>query len=73
MYAALWDFLQDFQAHGLAAWEAFVASRQGRPYPRPQCLASGETAATQQALEARYYSPAMLDKYRHAPGHTARD
>ena len=33
MYAALWDFMQDFQARGLAAWEAFQASRQGRPIP----------------------------------------
>jgi 2,3-dimethylmalate lyase len=73
MYAALWDFMQDFQAHGLAAWEAFVASRQTRPYARPQRLASSETAATQQALEARYYAPAMLEKYQRAPGHTARD
>jgi 2-methylisocitrate lyase-like PEP mutase family enzyme len=73
MYAALWDFLQDFQAHGLAAWEAFVASRQARPYVRPQRLASGETAAIQQELEARYYSPTMLEKYQRAPGHNARD
>jgi hypothetical protein len=73
MYAALWDFMQDFQAHGLAAWEAFVASRQERPYPRPQRLASGETPATQQALEARYYASAMLEKYQRAPGHDASD
>jgi hypothetical protein len=65
--------MQDFQAHGLAAWEAFVASRQTRPYAHPQRLASSETAATQQALEARYYAPAMLEKYQRAPGHTARD
>ena len=73
MYAALWDFMQDFQTHGLAAWEAFVASRQARPYARPQRLASSETAAIQQELEARYYSPAMLEKYQRAPGHNARD
>jgi 2-methylisocitrate lyase-like PEP mutase family enzyme len=68
MYAALWDFMQDFQTRGLAAWEAFAASRQGRPYPRPQRLAAGETAAKQQELEARYYTPEMLEKYRRSPG-----
>lgn len=72
MYAALWDFMQDFQARGLAAWEAFAASRQGRPYPRPQLLASGETAAKQRELEARYYTPAMLEKYRRSPGRDAQ-
>jgi hypothetical protein len=40
---------------------------------RPQRLASGETAAIQQELEARYYSPTMLEKYQRAPGHNARD
>jgi 2,3-dimethylmalate lyase len=72
MYAALWDFMQDFQARDLAAWEAFEASRQGRPYPRPQRLASGETAAKQRELEARYYTPAMLEKYRRSPGREAQ-
>ena len=68
MYAALWDFMQDFRARDLAAWEAFEASRAGRPYPRPQRLASGETAAKQRELEARYYTPALLEKYRRSPG-----
>jgi hypothetical protein len=72
MYAALWDFMQDFQARDLAAWEAFEASHQGRPYPRPQRLASGETAAKQRELEARYYTPAMLEKYRRSPGREAQ-
>jgi 2-methylisocitrate lyase-like PEP mutase family enzyme len=71
MYAALWDFMQDFQARGLAAWEAFVADRRGRPYPRPQLLASGETVAKQRELEERYYSPAMLAKYQRSPGREA--
>jgi hypothetical protein len=71
MYAALWDFMQDFQTRGLGAWEAFVASRQGRPYPRPQLLASGETVAKQRELEERYYSPAMIEKYQRSPGREA--
>ena len=71
MYAALWDFMQDFQARGLAAWEAFEAGRQGRPYPHPRDLASGETTARQRELEARYYAPALLEKYRRSSGHDA--
>ena len=63
MYAALWDFMQDFQARGLAAWEEFEAGRQGRPYPHPRGLASGETTAKQRELEARYYTAALLEKY----------
>jgi 2-methylisocitrate lyase-like PEP mutase family enzyme len=72
MYAALWDFMEDFQARGLAAWEAFVASRQGRPYPHPLRLDSGETVAKQRELEERYYTPDMLDKYRRSSGRQAR-
>src|ERR671935_274671 len=68
MYAALWDFLQDFQARGLAAWEAFQASRQGRPYPHPLRLDVGETVAKQRELEARYYTATMLEKYQRSPG-----
>jgi 2-methylisocitrate lyase-like PEP mutase family enzyme len=34
-WAALWDFMEDFQRDGIAAWEAFVESRKGRPYPHP--------------------------------------
>ena len=71
MYAALWDFMQDFQTSGLAAWEAFAASRQGRPYPRPQRLAAGETAAKQRELGAHYYTSEMLEKYRRSPGRDA--
>jgi 2,3-dimethylmalate lyase len=68
MYAALWDFMQDFRARDLAAWEAFEASRAGRPYPRPRHPASGETAAKQRELEARYFTPALLEKYLRSPG-----
>jgi hypothetical protein len=57
MYAALWDFMQDFQARGLAAWDAFQAGRNGRPYPHPLRLDAGETVARQRELEARYRRP----------------
>ena len=68
MYAALWDFMQDFQARGLAAWEAFQASRQGRPYPHPLRLEVGETVAKQRELEERYHTSNMLEKYQRSPG-----
>jgi 2,3-dimethylmalate lyase len=71
MSAALWDFMQDFQARDLAAWQAFEASRQGRPYPRAQRLIAGETVAKQRELEERYFTPAMLEKYRRSSGREA--
>jgi hypothetical protein len=63
-WAALWDFMQDFQTRGVGAWEAFAASRQGRPYPTPEVGADGEGADKQRALEELYFSGAALDKYR---------
>jgi 2,3-dimethylmalate lyase len=72
MSAALWDFMQDFQARDLAAWRAFEVSREKRPYPRAQRLASGETVAKQRELEERYFTPAMLDKYRRSSGREAQ-
>ena len=71
MSAALWDFMQDFQDRDLAAWQAFEASRRGRPYPRAQRLVAGETVAKQRELEERYFTPAMLDKYRRSSGREA--
>jgi hypothetical protein len=68
MYAALWDFMQEFQTRGLAAWEAFQAGRQGRPYPHPLRLDAGETVAKQRQLEERYYTHGMLEKYRRSSG-----
>ena len=54
LWAALWDFMNDFHARGLAAWEDFVASRRERPYPEPMVGADGEGAAMQQRLEQLY-------------------
>ena len=57
LWAALWDFMNDFQARGIAAWEDFVASRRDRPYPEPIVGADGEGAAMQQRLEELYSRP----------------
>jgi 2-methylisocitrate lyase-like PEP mutase family enzyme len=64
MWAALWDFMQDFQARGVAAWEDFAASRKDRPYPNPLDIPDGEGLVKQRELEERYFSAAALRKYR---------
>jgi 2-methylisocitrate lyase-like PEP mutase family enzyme len=64
MWAALWDFMQDFQQRGMAAWEDFQASRKDRPYPHPEVSPEGESGAKQRELEERYFSKKMLDKYK---------
>jgi len=64
MWAALWDFMQDFQKRGVPAWEDFVASRKDRPYPRPDVGPEGEGGEKQRELEERYLSEAMLDQYK---------
>jgi 2-methylisocitrate lyase-like PEP mutase family enzyme len=63
-WAALWDFMQDFNARGIAAWEEFVAKRAARPYPVPEVGLDGEGLDKQRALEERYLSGAALGKYR---------
>ena len=67
-WAALWDFMQDFQARGIAAWEDFTESRKSRPFPHPEIGADGEGLAKQRELEERYFSAATLDKYRRSTG-----
>jgi hypothetical protein len=64
IWAAMADFMRDFNRDGIAAWEAFQASRQGRPYPIPEVGPLGEGIVRQQELEQRYFSGAMLEKYR---------
>jgi 2-methylisocitrate lyase-like PEP mutase family enzyme len=54
LWAALWDFMNDFQSRGIAAWEDFVASRRERPYPEPAIGPDGEGAMMQQRLEELY-------------------
>jgi 2-methylisocitrate lyase-like PEP mutase family enzyme len=55
IWAAIWDFMNDFQARGTAAWEDFVAQRRDKPYPEPFVGENGEGAAKQQRLEALYF------------------
>jgi len=64
MWAALHDFMQDFQKRGIAAWEDFQASRKSRPYPHPDVGPDGEGGDKQRELEERYLSSAALDKYK---------
>ena len=62
-WAALWDFMQEFQSRGIEAWEAFVESRKSKPYPEPLVGPEGEGADKQRQLEERYFSSAALTKY----------
>jgi 2,3-dimethylmalate lyase len=65
-WAALWDFMQDFQSRGIAAWEEFQASRKNKPYPIPEVGPEGEGLDRQRELEQLYFSGTMLEKYRKA-------
>ena len=62
-WAALWDFMTEFDKRGVAAWDDFVASRKDRPYPIPEMPVDGEGAAKQRLLEERYLPDAARDKY----------
>ena len=63
MWAALHDFMQDFQSRGIVAWEDFQASRKNNPYPRPDPGPDGEGGEKQRELEERYMAAAALKKY----------
>ena len=65
LWAALWDFMQDFNARGITAWEDFEASRKDKPYPRPEVGPEGEGAEKQRVLEEKYFPAEMLKKYKH--------
>jgi hypothetical protein len=64
MWAALWDFMRDFQERDVAAWEDFQAGRKDDPYPHPGMPEDGEGGAKQQKLEEKYGAPIDLGKYR---------
>ena len=64
LWAAMWDFMQDFNKRGIAAWDDFVESRKDKPYPRPDVGPEGEGADKQRALEEKYFSAEMLAKYK---------
>ncbi len=63
LWAAMWDFMQDFNTRGIAAWDDFVASRKDKPYPRPDVGPEGEGAEKQRMLEEKYFPAEMLKKY----------
>ncbi|MBE89497.1 MAG: hypothetical protein CMM76_08670 [Rhodospirillaceae bacterium] len=62
-WAALYDFMLDFNERGMTAWDEFQASRKDKPYPIPKVDAEGEGQAKQMELEQKYFSPEMLRKY----------
>lgn len=64
LWAAMWDFMQDFNERGIAAWEDFVASRKDNPYPHPYVGPDGEGADKQRLLEEKYFPAEMLKKYQ---------
>jgi 2,3-dimethylmalate lyase len=55
IWAALWDFMRDFQKRGVGAWEDFQAAHKG--YPVPDVPATGEGGEKQRELERRYFKP----------------
>jgi 2-methylisocitrate lyase-like PEP mutase family enzyme len=55
LWAALWDFVNDFQSRGVAAWEDFQDQRRDKPYPEPSVEPGGEGAAMQERLEKLYF------------------
>ena len=56
LWAAMWDFMNDFQSRGIAAWEDFQKSRKDKPYLEPDRQRGRRRKATkQQALEKLYF------------------
>ena len=53
IWAALHEFMKDFQSRGIAAWEDFQKQHAG--YPIPDVPASGEGGEKQIELEKRYF------------------
>ena len=53
MWAAVWEFMRDFQARGVAAWEDFQKKHAG--YPIPDVPPTGEGGDKQIELEKRYF------------------
>jgi 2-methylisocitrate lyase-like PEP mutase family enzyme len=57
MWSAMWDFMRDFQARGVAAWEDFQRQHAAGSYPIPDAPPSGEGGEKQLELEKRYFKP----------------
>ena len=55
IWAALWDFMRDFEKRGIAAWQDFQAAHAKAPYPIPDVPPAGEGGEKQAELERRYF------------------
>jgi len=64
VWAALWDFMQEFQAHGIAAWEEFERARQDRPYPRPERERRKRAWKNSASSKSAIFPADALAKYR---------
>jgi len=53
MWAAVWEFMREFQKSGVGAWEDFQKKHGG--YPIPEVPSSGEGGDKQIELEKRYF------------------
>ncbi|MEL0106635.1 MAG: isocitrate lyase/PEP mutase family protein [Rhodospirillaceae bacterium] len=67
-WAALYDFMNEFQERGIAAWDDFQESRKDKPYPNPLRWPGNEDLDKQQELEQKYFSKEMLEKYKRSTG-----
>ena len=71
IWAALWDFMTDFQERGIAAWDDFVASRKDRPYPHPGCRRTARAPTSSGCWKSAICRTRRCAKYRR--GMMARD
>jgi len=56
-WASVWEFMRDFQARGVAAWEDFQKRHPASSYPIPDVPPTGEGGEKQLELEKRYFKP----------------
>ena len=57
IWSAVSDFMRDFQARGVAAWDDFQKNHPAGSYPIPDVPATGEGGEKQLELEKRYFKP----------------
>ncbi len=68
-WAALRNFMREFQTKDIGAWEEFVAREAADPCPNPLHVGpDGEGFDKQRELEQRYLSADMLEKYAKSTG-----
>lgn len=66
-WAALYDFMQEFNEKDVGAWTEFQSARKGRPYPIPNVGPDGEGLEKQRELEERYFGD-HAKKYKDTTG-----